>query len=281
MRSEVLPRKTFRLDSSSDRAFFQLLGAIGGLYLLLLAAMLVADLLSVKPSDFFYALHSKDIRYAIQLSLFTCFVTAILSLIISVPLAYVMSHVTSGIWRHVFDALLDVPFVFPPVAVGLSLLLLFNPQTPFGDAVQRVIPLTYAVSGVILAQFVVSCAFALRVMRTAMETMPPRYEQVALTLGCSSAQAFWRIVLPYLGRAMLAAFTLAWARALGEFGPVMIFAGSIRMRTQVMSTCVYYELDKGSLGTAVAVALLMIVFAALAMLVVRLLGISAIEHKEH
>ena len=276
--TSALTSKLIRLDTTSDRAFLQLLSAIGGLYLLLLAAMLVADVFAVKPADFLYAMRSKDIRYAMQLSMFSCFVTATLSLLVSVPLAYVMSRVASGIWRHIFDALLDVPFVFPPVVVGLSLLLMFN--TPLGHAIQRVIPFTYAVPGVILAQFVVACAFALRVMRSAMEAMPPRYEQVALTLGCSRAQAFLRIVLPYQRRAMLAAFTLAWARALGEFGPVMIFAGTIRMHTEVLPTSVYFELEQGTLGTSVAVALLMIVFATLAMVAVRLAGMSAIGQKE-
>jgi molybdate transport system permease protein len=104
-------------------------------------------------------------------------------------------------------------------------------------------------------------------MRATFDQIDARREQVALTLGCSRAQAFGMVVLPEAWRGVLTAGTLAWARALGEFGPLLIFAGATRNKTEVLSTTVFLELSIGELQAAVAVSLLM-VFAAVVVLVV-------------
>ena len=114
------------------------------------------------------------------------------------------------------DAVLDIPIVLPPLVIGISLLILF--QTPPGKAIERVLPFTYAVPGVVLAQFAVACAFAVRTMLVTFDQISPRGEQVAMTLGCNRAGAFWRVALPESRRGILTAATLAWARALGNSG---------------------------------------------------------------
>src|SRR5262249_19032314 len=111
--------------------------------------------------------------------------------------------------------------------------------------VNQVVPIMFAVPGVILAQYAVACAFAVRTMRVTFEQIPPRREQVALTLGCSRAGAFFRVVLPEARRGVLTAATLCWARSLGEFGPVLVFCGSGRNETQVLPTTVFLELQSG------------------------------------
>lgn len=109
-------------------------------------------------------------------------------------------------------------------------------------------------------------------MRVTFDQIDVRPEQVALTLGCRRSQAFFRVVLPQAWRGMVAALTIAWARSLGEFGPILVFAGATRMRTEVLSTTVFLELSVGQLEAAVAVSLLMVVAAMLVLGVVRLLG---------
>ena len=115
-------------------------------------------------------------------------------------------------------------------------------------------------------------AFAVRTLRATFEQISPRQEQVALTLGCSRRQAFWLVVLPEARRGLLTAATLAWARALGEFGPILVFSGATRMRTEVLSTTVFLELSVGNLEAAVAVSLLMVAAAVAALLTIRLAG---------
>jgi molybdate transport system permease protein len=93
-----------------------------------------------------------------------------------------------------------------------------------------------------------------------------------MTLGCSRSQAILRVVLPEARRGVVAAFTIAWARSLGEFGPVLVFSGTTPMRTEVLSTAVFLELSVGSTGTAVAVSLLMVLIALAVLVVLRLAG---------
>jgi len=170
------------------------------------------------------------------------------------------------------DTILDIPIVLPPLVIGLSLLILF--QTWPGQMVQKVHPITYEWPSVILAQFSVACAFAVRTMRVTFDQISPRREQVALTLGCGRAGAFFRIVLPESRRGMVTAATLAWARSLGEFGPILVFSGATRMKTEVLSTSVFLELSVGNLRAAVAVSLLMVLAAFVVLVVVRIFGMG-------
>lgn len=255
----------------SDVPFFVALSILGGTYLVLILAMLAADASFTSPAHIWKALASENIRYAIKLSLISCSITTILSLWVAVPLGYSLSR-----WhfpgKPLIDALLDIPIVLPPLVVGLSLLILF--QTPPGRAVERIVPVTYAVPSVILAQFAVACAFAVRTMRVSFDQIPVRREQVALTLGCSRAQAFWWVVLPEARRGLVTAATLAWARALGEFGPILVFSGATRMRTEVLPTTVFLELSVGNLEAAVAVSLLMVAAALIVLVIVRVYGME-------
>ncbi len=267
------PRTTgsVRMDHRvrSDTPFVVGLCVLGSVYVLLIAGMLLADLSFTTPGNFLAALRSQEIRYGIRLSLISCSITAVLSLWVAVPIGYLMSRYPFR-GKALMDAVLDIPIVLPPLVIGLSLLILF--RTPFGRFIERFVPVTYAVPGIILAQWMVGCAFAVRTMRTTFDQISPRQEQVALTLGCTRSQAFWQVVLPQARRGVLAAGTLAWARALGEFGPILIFCGATRMRTEVMPTTVFLELSVGNIEAAVAVSLLMVIAAMFVLLIVRTCG---------
>jgi molybdate transport system permease protein len=282
------PPRTHR--SRWDKPFLLLLAVIGGFYVVLILAMLLADLAYTSPGHLLQALNSREIRYAVWLSLISCSITAILSVWVSVPLGYLLSRYR--FWgKGVIDALLDIPVVLPPLVIGLSLLILFNlpldgrtdlprtERTTLDNFLERQLhfPVTYEVPAVVLAQFAVACAFAVRTMRVTFDQITPRPEQVALTLGCSRAQAFWLVVLPEARRGIITAATLAWARALGEFGPLLVFAGATRLRTEVLSTTVFLELSVGRLEAAVAVSLLMIAVAVVVLAIVRLYGLDSVR----
>jgi len=252
-----------------DRRFLGAMAVLGGTYVVLLVAMVAADLLYTTPGHLWRALGSPEIRYAIRLSLLSCTLTTLLSLWVAVPIGYLLSRFDFP-GRPLLDALLDIPIVLPPLVIGLSLLILF--QTAPLRALERVFPVTYAVPSVILAQFMVACAFAVRTMRNTFAQINPRQEQVALTLGCSRSQAFWRVVLPSAKSGVLTAATLAWARALGEFGPILVFSGATRLKTEVLPTTVFLELSVGRLEAAVAVSLLMMASAVVALVLVRSWG---------
>jgi molybdate transport system permease protein len=212
------------------------------------------------------ALGKDEIQYSIKLSLLSCTATAILSLWVAIPIGYLLSrHEFFG--RDFIDAVLDIPIILPPLVVGLSLLILFQ---FFPAAVKEFV--VYEVPAVVVAQFAVACAFAVRTMRATFDQIDQRREQVALTLGCSRAQAFGMVVLPEAKRGVLTAATLAWARSLGEFGPLLVFAGATRNKTEVLSTTVFLELSVGDLGAAVAVSLIMVAAAVVVLITARLWG---------
>ncbi len=261
-------------DTGSDRAFYLAMSVLGGSYVLLIVALLAGDLLYTQPGQIREALDDPQIRFAIRLSLLTSSATAILALWVAVPLGYLLSR-TDFRGKPVLDTLVDVPIVLPPVVIGLSLLILF--QSAPGRAIEQVIPVTYHIPAIVLAQFTAATAFAVRTMRVTFDQIDPRAEQVALTLGCTRAQAFFRVTLPAARNGLLAAGTLAWARSLGEFGPVQVFAGATPGKTVVMPTAVYLEQQVGRLHAAIAVALIMVAVAVLALVITRALGLRTAQ----
>ena len=271
----------------SDRLFYCCLGVIGAAYVLLILAMLAADAAYMiqeslaaadRSGDSYFtalivdnpiavALRDRKIQYSIWLSLISCTLSAILSVVVAVPIGYLMSrHRFFG--RRLIDAILDIPIVLPPLVVGLSLLILFQ-FPPFSYAARSIV---YQIPAVILAQFSVACAFAVRTMKATFDHIDPRCEQVALSLGCTKTEAFGWVVLPEATRGITTALTLAWARSLGEFGPLLIFAGATRLKTEVLSTSVFLEMNVGNLSAAVAVSLIMVAAAVIVLILARMFG---------
>lgn len=249
--------------------FWLLLALITGAYGLFLLALLAATATYSSPSDLLKALQSREIQHSIQLSLLTCSITAVLALLIAIPAGFLLarSSFPGKLW---IEAVLDIPIVLPPMVIGLCLLIFF--QTAAGRLIEKAIPLTYTVAGVVLAQLVIGTAFAIRTMRGTFDHISSRPEDVAMTLGASRAQAVWLVTLPSARRGMFAAASVAWARSLGEFGPILVFAGATRMKTEVLPTTVWLELSVGNLEAAVAVSLLMVAFAMLVLVAVRKAG---------
>ncbi len=270
-----------RRRAGSDGWFFLIMGGISSSFVLLIVLMLLADLAFTSVQDFNDALMKPEIQAAIWLTLLSCTVSAILSVWVATPLGYVLARYRfPGRW--LVDTLIDIPIVLPPLVLGLSLLILFHLEIG-GWQLERWLrnslgsQVTFAWPAVILAQFSVACAFAVRAMRMTFEQMNARAEDVARTLGYSRGQAFLYIALPQAEHGMLTALTISWARSLGEFGPILVFAGSTRMKTEVLSTTVFLELSTGNLPAAVAVSLLMVFVAIVVLMLLRLLGSEAIR----
>lgn len=252
------------------------MGGLSASFIVLLLLLLAADLMFTSVAAFRAALLKPEIQAAFRLTLISCTVAAVFSLWVATPLGYLLSRFRFP-GHRLIDTLVDIPIVLPPLVLGLSLLILFH--FPIGEWKLESwlrddlhFPVTYRWPAVILAQFSVACAFAVRTMRVTFDQINPRTEDVARTLGCTRGQAFLLIALPQARRGMIAAFTIAWARALGEFGPILVFAGSTRMKTEVLSTTVFLELSIGHLDAAVAVSLLMVAMAVVVLLILRFVG---------
>lgn len=309
MTEQVSDEHSPALKSRSDVPFYTVFSVISAIYVLLIVAMLAAETTYTTTDHIWAAFAKPEIRYAIWLSLVSCAITTVLSLWVSVPIGYLMSR--HNFWgKTLIDAVLDIPIVLPPLVIGLCLLILFQVQIPniewlnnavdidsginegkefvmaktqsLDDLIRKLtklvfgkaIGVTYEIPSVILAQFMVACAFAVRTMRVTFDQIGPRYEQVAMTLGCNRGQAFWRVVFPQAYRGLLAAGTLAWARSLGEFGPILIFSGATRMKTEVLPTTVFLELTVGNIEGAVAASIIMVVSAFIVLVVARMFGLT-------
>ncbi len=276
------------------------LALVAGLYLAFLLALIGSTATHTSLKDLWAAISPPPpgsnqpyyLGYSIMLSLVSCTMSSLFALLLAVPVGYLLSRGRFA-GKSLLDAALDIPIVLPPMVVGLCLLIFF--QTRAGKFLDEALPdamrssgldvwltgkpfppgtrtFTYTVFGVLLAQFVIGAAFAVRTMRGVFDHLSSRPEDVAMTLGCTRGQAVRMVTLPAARRGMFAAFSIAWARSLGEFGPILVFAGSTRMKTEVLSTSVFLELTVGRLEAAIAVSLLMVVLALAVLVAVRMVG---------
>ena len=270
--TQLATHSRLRNGRGMDRAFDASLWMFVVFYAGLLIAMLWVIVAATDLAELRAALAEPAIIASTRLSLLSSTLAAIMSVWIAVPVGYILvRHDFPG--KSILDAIIDIPIVLPPLVVGLCLLILF--QTPVGRFFEEhVFGVTYEVPAVVLSQFVVACAFAVRTMRVTFEQIDPRYEQVALTLGCNRAAAFYRVLLPEARKGIVAAGTIAWARSLGEFGPILVFAGSTPFKTEVMPSTVFLELSYGNLKGALAVSILMIAIALIVLGFARLLGLQ-------
>ena len=249
--------KTFRLATLSILALLVL-------FLVVIIASLVAytdrhALLSTLVSD--------EILFAIKLSLTTATVATIFSMVIAIPVAYAVSQADFP-GKDIIDTILDLPIVISPVALGAALLVFFN--TPIGSAIEnRLLGFVFEVPGIVLAQFTVVVALAIRLLKSTFDSIDPRYEQVGRTLGCSKARVFVRVILPLAKNGLIAAAVLTWARAVGEFGATVTLAGATKMKTETLPVAIFLNLATANVERAIGVIFILIAIAAGALFALR------------
>jgi len=259
-----------------DRAFaagtFFFLSA----FLILVLGLIVTDAFYIDKNAVMTVITSKFIRHALWMSIWTTCVTTFIALLFAVPVGYALSRFQFP-GRVVANTIVDLPIVFPPLVAGLTLLVFFS-QTSLGRWIQQDLGLEFVFQpkGIVLCQFVAAASFAIRSAKTAFDDIDRRHECVALTLGCNQWGSFYRVSLPLARQGIIAGGILTWARAFGLFGPLMIFVGSFRGRTEVLSTTIFLEQSVGNLEVALAIALLLVFVALIALTLIRLVGGSAL-----
>lgn len=198
-----------------------------------------------------------EIQFAIKLSLYTSVISTVLCIIVAIPVAYVLARIDFPL-KSVFNTLLDLPLALPPVVSGVCLLLFFG-TTAFGAWLERIgLPFVFTVNGIIVAQFFVNLPFVIRVMKSTILSVNPRLEFISRTLGCTPAQAFFKVTLPLSKNGIIAGTVITWARALGEFGAALMLAGATRFRTETLPISLFLNMSTGDLEEAMAAANLLI-----------------------
>ena len=243
------------------------------IYLLIIVGLLVSMIGSVSAESITKAFRSEGLWDSVTLSIVTSLVSTVLAVLVAIPAGYVLSRRRFP-GQSVVDTVLDLPIVLPPLVMGLCVLLFFS--TRFGLWLDRGFVeeglFVYQPLGVVLVQFIVGCAFAVRVIKSGFDELDPRYEQLAMSLGATPFQAFCKVQLPNVVPALVAGAVISWARIFGLFGPVLLVAGTMRGRTEIMPTTIFLEISSGQIEVALVVGVMMIVLSMSTLIVFKWLG---------
>lgn len=201
------------------------------------------------------AISDRGILHSLALSVCTTTASSVLALILAVPTGYALARWNvKGLW--LIDALLVVPVVMSPMSLGVALLLFF--KTELGRWIdQEIIRFVFDVPGIMLAQFIMAFAFSLIIVRNTFSGIDVKLEHVARFLGSSRWQAFRYVALPLARNGILAAFILAWARVIGEFGSTSTIGGAIPGKTETIPITIYLNLATVSIEKSVALSLIL------------------------
>lgn len=263
---------------SKDLSFNVFLSSILGILSIYITVLILSQVLYIKGETFWKELTSLEVLSAIKLSFFTATVSSVLAILIGIPSAYALSKMKFK-GKSFIDTLLDIPIVLSPIAIGTAILIFFN--TSSGKFIEdNLIRIIFEVPGIIMAQFTIVVAMAIRLLKSTFEDINPRYYQVARSLGCSSYKAFLKVILPLARNGILAAFILTWARAIGEFGATVMVAGAVKGKTETIPIAIYLNLASANVNRAVALMLLLILIAFFVLILVRLVAYSVERRKK-
>ena len=175
--------------------------------------------------------------------------------------------------KGIVNSLIDLPFALPTIVAGLTLLALYGPKSPFGFSV------AYTQVGLVMALLFVTLPFVVRAVQPVLIELDKDMEEASESLGASRFTTFRRIVLPNLRPAILAGAGLAFARAIGEFGAVVLISGNIPFETQVSSVFIFTQVESGNLSAASAISVVLLVVALLVLLLISALSRWAARHE--
>jgi molybdate transport system permease protein len=216
----------------------------------------------------------RQVGSSVKLSFVTSVTTTFLSLLIGIPAAYALSRFKYPL-PLVVDTILDMPIVLPPLVAGVALLTVLRYWLgPLFDALG--IQVHYTARGIVVAQLFIAAPFAVRAIKAAFDDITPRYEEVARTLGCTPFQAFRLVGLPLARHGILAGAIMTWARAVSEFGPILIFCTASE-KTAVLPIRVYLFNSAGDVAGGVVTSVILIIMAAASLLSFKLLGGSRLS----
>jgi molybdate transport system permease protein len=256
MRSAAQSRRPTALPSIGS----VVAAAAVALFLALLVLPIIGLLIRVPPAVLVERLGSPAVTRALWLSLLTSLGASAVVIALGVPVAYLLARRRFR-FRRALEALIDLPMVLPPTVAGVGLLLAFGRTGFAGRALAPLgITIPFTTVAVMIAQAFVAGPFFINAARAGFEAVDPQYLRAAATLRASPFYTFARVVLPLSVPALLAGAAMTWARALGEFGATITFAGNLPGVTQTMPIAVYIALQS-DLEASVALSVILLVFS--------------------
>ncbi len=256
--------QTLRLQF--ENVFFRILTIFSLLFLLFFViSVIVSIFIFTEPFAVISALLSPEVRLAVFLSVVTSTISTLLALLVGLPAAYCLSRsFIKG--KNIINAIINIPIALPPVAIGAALLIFFT-NTPFGIFVNKILNVVYEIPGIIIAQFSVVTFYIIRLTKPVFDKIDFRYEKIARSFGYSALEVFIKVTIPLAKTGILSATTLAWARAMGEFGATVTLAGATRYKTETLPIAVYLNLSQADVTKAMA-TILVLIFVALVVFII-------------
>jgi molybdate/tungstate transport system permease protein len=199
----------------------------GGLAALALVLLPLIHLLTQdSPQTLWAVLGRQEVRQALTLSLTSSALATGLVAVWGIPLAYALAR-TDFRGRGLVESLIDLPILIPQSVVGIALLVILGPGSPLGQTLEQAgLGVSGRFAGIVIAQVFVASPFLIKTAMTAFEAVPAHLENVSRTLGAGPASTFWRISLPLASRGIFTGLILCWARAISEFGALLLFAAN-------------------------------------------------------
>jgi sulfate/thiosulfate transport system permease protein len=220
-------------------------------------------------NDFYDTVTSRRVVASYRLTFGTAFIAASINSVFGALVAWSIVRYRF-VGRQLLDALIDLPFAMPTAVSGIALMAIYAPTGLIG---KHLIPygIKTAISplGITIALTFIGLPFVVRTLQPALEELDGEAEQAAASLGANRWQTFWRIIVPSLAPSLLTGFTLAFARALGEYGSVIFVAGNIPMKTEIASLLIVSKLDDNDVPGAAAIAVVMLLTTLLILLAVQ------------
>ena len=260
-----MSRKRYGIDIPVLIVLLFFLLAIVYIGLPVLSLFLKADL-----SSFLSTLGEPVVRDALWLSLTTTVISTALIIVIGTPIAYVNARFRYP-GKEVIDSVIDLPVVMPPAVAGIALLMAYGRLGVVGHYFNAFgITFAFTTTAVVMAQIFVASPFFIRQARTSFEDVDQTYEGAARTLGASPLRTFFAVTVPIAMNGLVSGVILSWARALGEFGATIMFAGNFEGRTQTMPLAVYMALN-GDLNAALVLSIILVVISFVVIVAVKML----------
>ena len=247
-------------------AVLLVLGTIGALIFILPLIGLGSE---VPWSNLFSLIADETVADALRISLITSLAAAAISVLLGVPLAWLLAR-TRFPGLELLRAVVTLPMVLPPVVGGAALLFAFGRRGLFGEALDSAtgLVLPFSIWAVILANVFVAMPFLVVTVEGALRNTDREFEEAAASLGASPLQVFRRVTLPMIAPSLRAGVVLAWARALGEFGATVTFAGNLQGRTQTLPLAVFVALESNR-DAAVAISVVLVVISVVVLVAMR------------
>jgi molybdate transport system permease protein len=236
--------------------------------LLFIVLPILALLLRITPTDFIRNLSQEQIRQAIQLSLVTSISTVCLTLLFGTPIAYYLSHRHYRFYRLI-DTLIDLPTVLPPAVAGVALLMALGRRGLLGGWLSLLgISIPFTQVAVILAQTFIAAPLYIKSASLGFNAVDCELKKAAALDGANRWQTFRYVMVPISWMSILSGCVMTWARALGEFGATIIFAGNFPGRTQTMPLAIYIGFEI-NLNTALTLSVILIGFSFVTLILVK------------